>query len=48
MRNIYLPLILVGVLGGMLLQCNMATAESMSIEMLNKKGKEKMPDWVEE
>ena len=42
MKNIYLPLVLVGVLGGMLLQCNMATAESMSIEMLNKKGKEKM------
>lgn len=42
MRNIYLPIILAGVLGGMLLQCNMATAESMTIEMLNKKGKEKM------
>ena len=42
MRNIYLPIILVGILCGMLVQCNMATAESMTIEMLNKKGKEKM------
>ena len=42
MRNIYLPIILVDILCGMLLQCNMATAESMTIEMLNKKGKEKM------
>ena len=42
MRNIYLPIILIGILCGMLLQCNMATAESMTIEMLNKKGKEKM------
>ena len=42
MRNIYLPIILIGILCGMLVQCNMATAESMTIEMLNKKGKEKM------
>ena len=42
MRNIYLPIILIGILCGMLLQCNMATAESMTIEMLNKKGKEIM------
>ena len=42
MRNIYLPIILVGILCGMLVQCNMATAEDMSIDMLNKKGKEKM------
>ena len=42
MRNIYLPIILVGILCGMLVQCNVATAESMTIEMLNKKGKEKM------
>jgi pseudoazurin len=42
MRNIYLPIILVGILCGMLVQCNVATAEDMSIDMLNKKGKEKM------